>query len=177
MRFSGKIVLIVGGNSGIGLASAKAFAAEGGQVILTGRSRETLDTAVAEIGQGASAYQSDIADITSLGPVIDAICAAHGRIDVLFVNAGIGGFAGVRDVTPAQWDEVHGVNLRGCFFAVQQALPVMGRGGSIVLTGSIGAVLGVPGNVVYAAAKAGLRASTSSAPGRPRRRSSTAIPA
>lgn len=158
MRFNNKIILVVGGNSGIGLASARGFAAEGGRVILTGRNRETLNAAAAEIGHGATAFQADIADIESLAPVIDAIRAAHGRIDVLFVNAGIGGFAGVRDVTPAQWDEVHGVNLRGCFFAVQQALPLMGRGGSIVLTGSIGAVLGVPGNVTYAAAKAGLRA-------------------
>ena len=158
MRFTDKIVLVIGGNSGIGLASAKGFAAEGAQVIVTGRNRETLDAAVAEIGQGATAFQNDIADIESLAPVIDAIRDRHGRIDILFVNAGIGGFAGVRDVTPALWDEVHGVNLRGCFFAVQQALPLIGRGGSIVLTGSIGAVLGVPGNVTYAAAKAGLRA-------------------
>lgn len=158
MRFRDKIILVVGGNSGIGLASAKRFAAEGGRVIITGRNPETLDAAAAEIGQGATAYRSDIADIDSLDPVIDAIRAAHGRIDVLFVNAGVGGFASVRDVTPAMWDEVHGVNLRGCFFAVQGALPLMGRGGSIVLTGSIGAVLGVPGNAAYAAAKAGLRA-------------------
>jgi NAD(P)-dependent dehydrogenase (short-subunit alcohol dehydrogenase family) len=158
MRFTDKIVLVVGGNSGIGLASAKSFAAEGATVFLTGRNRETLDRAAAEIGHGATPFQSDIADVESLAPVIDAIRATHGRIDVLFVNAGVGGFAGVRDVTPAMWDEVHGINLRGCFFAVQQALPLIGRGGSIVLTGSIGAVLGVPGNVVYAAAKAGLRA-------------------
>jgi NAD(P)-dependent dehydrogenase (short-subunit alcohol dehydrogenase family) len=158
MRFTDKIVLVVGGNSGIGLASAKSFAEEGATVFLTGRNRETLESAAAEIGYGATPFQSDIADIESLAPVIDAIRAAHGRIDVLFVNAGVGGFAGVRDVTPAMWDEVHGINLRGCFFAVQQALPLIGRGGSIVLTGSIGAVLGVPGNVVYAAAKAGLRA-------------------
>jgi NAD(P)-dependent dehydrogenase (short-subunit alcohol dehydrogenase family) len=158
MRFSDKVVLVIGGNSGIGLASAKAFAAEGATVIITGRNQETLDTAAAEIGDAATAYRSDIADIDSLDPVIAAIRDRHGRIDVLFVNAGIGGFATLREVTPALWDEVHGVNLRGCFFAVQKALALMAKGGSIVLTGSIGAVLGLPGNASYAAAKAGLRA-------------------
>jgi len=158
MRFRDKIVLVVGGNSGIGLASAKGFAVEGAQVIITGRNPETLDAAAAEIGPAATAFRSDIADIDSLDPVIDAIRSKHGRLDVLFVNAGIGAFAAVREVTPALWDEVHGVNLRGCFFAVQKALALMGKGGTIVLTGSIGAVLGVPGNATYAAAKAGLRA-------------------
>jgi NAD(P)-dependent dehydrogenase (short-subunit alcohol dehydrogenase family) len=158
MRFTDKVVLVIGGNSGIGLASAKGFAAEGATVVITGRNQDTLDSAAAEIGGSATAYRSDIADIDSLDPVIAAIKDRHGRIDVLFVNAGIGGFATVREVTPALWDEVHGVNLRGCFFAVQKALTLMGKGGSIVLTGSIGAVLGVPGNASYAAAKAGLRA-------------------
>jgi NAD(P)-dependent dehydrogenase (short-subunit alcohol dehydrogenase family) len=158
MRFTDKVVLVIGGNSGIGLASAKAFAAEGAAVVITGRNQDTLDAAAAEIGARATAYRSDIADIDSLDPVVAAIKDQYGRVDVLFVNAGIGGFATVREVTPALWDEVHGVNLRGCFFAVQKALALMGKGGSIVLTGSIGSVLGVPGNASYAAAKAGLRA-------------------
>jgi NAD(P)-dependent dehydrogenase (short-subunit alcohol dehydrogenase family) len=158
MRFSDKVVLVVGGNSGIGLASAKGFAAEGAQVVITGRNQQTLDAAANEIGSAATAFRSDIADIDSLDPVIAAIRERYGRIDILFVNAGIGAFATVREVTPTLWDEVHGVNLRGCFFALQKALALMGKGGSIVLTGSVGSVLGVPGNVTYASAKAGLRA-------------------
>jgi len=159
MRFDGKIVLVVGGNSGIGLAAARGFAAEGAaKVVVTGRAAKTLEAAVTQIGPAAQAFQADIAEVGALDPVIEAIREAHGRIDVLFVNAGIGAFATAAEVTPALWDQVHDINLRGCFFAAQKALPLIGRGGSIVFTGSIGAVLGVPGNAVYAAAKAGLRA-------------------
>ena len=157
MRFDQKIALVIGGNSGIGLAAAQGLAREGATIFLTGRDPATLAAAEREI-PGATAFQSDIADLDSLVPVVEAIRERHGRIDVLMVNAGVGGFATVRDATPEIWDRIHGVNLRGAFFAVQKALPLMGKGGSIVLTGSIGGVLGLPGNVVYAAAKAGLRA-------------------
>jgi NAD(P)-dependent dehydrogenase (short-subunit alcohol dehydrogenase family) len=157
VRFDQKIALVIGGNSGIGLAAAQGLAREGATVFLTGRDPATLAAAERDIA-GATAFQSDIADLDSLVPVVDAIRDRHGRIDVLMVNAGVGGFATVRDATPEIWDLIHGVNLRGAFFAVQKALPLMGKGGSIVLTGSIGGVLGLPGNVVYAAAKAGLRA-------------------
>jgi NAD(P)-dependent dehydrogenase (short-subunit alcohol dehydrogenase family) len=157
MRFEGKVVLIVGGNSGIGLAAARGFAAEGAEVIIAGRDPATLVAAEAAVPRSL-ALRCDIADPATLDPIVEAIRARHGRLDILFVNAGIGTFAFARDVTPALWDSVHAVNLRGCFFAVQKALPLMGKGGAIVVTGSIGAVLAIPGNVVYAAAKAGLRA-------------------
>jgi NAD(P)-dependent dehydrogenase (short-subunit alcohol dehydrogenase family) len=157
MRFKDKVVLVIGGNSGIGRAAAEGFGAEGAHVFLTGRSQATIDETVAAI-PGARGYRADIADIQSGSDVLAAIREGHGRIDVLFVNAGIGAFAPVAEVTPEQWDEVHDVNLRGCFFAVQKALLLMGRGGAIVITGSVGSVAAVPGNVMYAAAKAGLRA-------------------
>ena len=163
MRFKDKVVLVIGGNSGIGRAAAEGFAAEGAHVFLTGRSQATIDETVAAIPR-AQGFRADIADIDSNDTVLAAIREAHGRIDILFVNAGIGAFAPVDEVTPEQWDEVHDVNLRGCFFAVQKALPLMGQSGSggresaIVITGSIGSVAAVPGNVMYAAAKAGLRA-------------------
>jgi len=157
MRFKDKVVLIIGGNSGIGRAAAEGFGAEGAHLFLTGRAQATIDETVAAI-PGARGFRADIADIESGTEALTAIEAAHGRIDILFVNAGIGAFAPVDEVTPRQWDEVHGVNLRGCFFAVQKALPLMGQGGAIVITGSIGSVAAVPGNVMYAAAKAGLRA-------------------
>lgn len=157
MRFNDKVVLIIGGNSGIGLASAQEFAREGAKVFLTGRSQQTIDEAVSSI-PGARGYQADIADIDAMTEVLEAVAAEEGRIDTLFVNAGVGAFAPVREVTPELWDEVHGINLRGCFFAIQKALPLLQRGSSIVLTSSIGADAAVPGNAVYAASKAGLRA-------------------
>ncbi|WP_265311893.1 SDR family oxidoreductase [Sphingomonas lycopersici] len=157
MRFRDKTVLVIGGNSGIGLAAACAFAGEGARVTLTGRDRATIDSAVAAI-PGAVGHACDVADLAATSALIDALAAAGERVDVLFVNAGVGGFAPIRNVTPAQWDQVHGINLRGCFFAIQQALRLMDRGGAIVVTGSIGADAALAGNVAYASAKAGLRA-------------------
>ena len=158
MRFQNRVAVVIGGNSGIGLAAARGFAAEGAQVVITGRDAATLATAAATIGPDTLALQADVADVAATERAMAAVVTRHGRIDVLFVNAGVGTFAPVREVTEALWDQVHGINLKGCFFAAQKALPAMRRGGAIVFTGSIGAVLGVPGNSIYAAAKAGLRA-------------------
>jgi NAD(P)-dependent dehydrogenase (short-subunit alcohol dehydrogenase family) len=159
-RFEDKVALVIGGNSGIGRATAVAFAAEGARVVITGRDPKTLAEVATQIGAGTLAIRSDVADLASIDDVMQQVRDRHGRIDVLFVNAGIGTFATIPEVTPEAWDQVHDVNLRGCFFAAQKALPLMGKGGSIVFTGSIGSVLGVPGNAIYAAAKAGLRAVT-----------------
>jgi NAD(P)-dependent dehydrogenase (short-subunit alcohol dehydrogenase family) len=158
MRFKDKVVLVIGGNSGIGLAAAELFAAEGARLVITGRDRKTLAMAAAKTG--ALPVRCDVADLATLDDCMAKVREKHGRIDVLFVNAGIGAFAPVREITPALWDEIHTVNLKGCFFAAQKALPLMGRGGSIVVTGSVGAEAAVPGNAVYAASKAGLRAAT-----------------
>ncbi|MCL6250328.1 SDR family oxidoreductase [Altererythrobacter sp. KTW20L] len=155
MRFTDKIVLVLGGNSGIGLAAAQAFAAEGATVHLTGRNRATIDEAVASI-PGATGHMSDIADIPATEQVVRAVEQAHGRIDVLFINAGVGGFAPLEGITEADWDHVHSINLKGCVFALQKAVRIMGEGGAIVVTGSIGAHGPLEGNGTYAAAKAGL---------------------
>jgi len=156
MRFTGKTVVVLGGNSGIGLAAARAFQAEGARVAITGRNKETLAQAAA--ASGMLAVRSDMSSVADSRVAIARIAEQLGGIDVLFVNAGVGGFATVPEVTEEFWDSVHGVNLRGAFFAVQAALPHLRDGGSIVITGSIGALLALPGNAVYAAAKAGLRA-------------------
>lgn len=156
MRFEGKCVAILGGNSGIGLAAARLFRAEGAKLALTGRDVATLTAAAAELD--ALAIRSDMAVVSDSEAAMAAIADTLGGIDILFVNAGVGGFASVADVTEAFWDGVHTVNLRGAFFAIQKALPLIRDGGSIVITGSIGSVVSVPGNVAYAAAKAGLRA-------------------
>jgi NAD(P)-dependent dehydrogenase (short-subunit alcohol dehydrogenase family) len=156
MRFDNKCVVILGGNSGIGLAAARMFRAEGAKLAITGRNAETLAAAAQEIE--ALGIRSDMGVIADSEAAMAEIAESLGGIDVLFVNAGVGGFAPIAEVTETFWDEVHSVNLRGAFFAIQKALPLMRDGGSIVITGSIGSVTPVPGNVVYAAAKAGLRA-------------------
>lgn len=155
-RFCDKTVVILGGNAGIGLAAAELFAAEGARLALTGRNGETL--AAAGAATGAITHVADMGDPAANGAALDAIAAALGPIDVLFINAGVGGFAPVEAVTQPFWDHIHAVNLRGAFFALQAALPHMRDGGAIVVTGSIGSLLAIPGNSVYAAAKAGLRA-------------------
>ncbi len=156
MRFDNKCVAILGGNAGIGLAAARMFAAEGAKLAISGRNPETLRQVAEELG--ALCIASDMGMLDQTMQALAQIEDAMGGIDVLFVNAGVGGFAMVPDVTPEFWDKIHAVNLRGAFFAIQQALPLMRDGGSIVITGSIGSMAAVPGNVAYAAAKAGLRA-------------------
>ena len=155
MRFKDKVVLVLGGNSGMGLAAAQAFAAEGAKVHFTGRNPETIAEAEASI-PGGTGYQSDIADIAANEAVVAEVEQADGRIDVLYINAGVGGFAPLEGITEADWDHVHSINLKGCVFALQKAVRIMGEGGSIVVTGSIGAHGPLEGNGTYAAAKAGL---------------------
>src|SRR5204862_6546288 len=125
------------------------------RVAITGRNEATLARVAAE--SGMLAVRSDMGSVADSRAALAHIAGELGGIDVLHVNAGVGGFAAVHEVTEEFWDSVHGVNLRGAFFAVQVALPHLRHGGSIVITGSIGAVLGLPGKVVYADAKAGLR--------------------
>ena len=156
MRFEGKCVAILGGNAGIGLAAARMFRAEGAKLALTGRNAATLGAAAEE--SDALGVVSDMGLPEASRAAMAEIAEALGGIDVLFVNAGVGGFAPVEAVTEEFWDGIHSVNLRGAFFAVQAALPLMRDGGAIVITGSIGSVAAVPGNIAYAAAKAGLRA-------------------
>ena len=157
-RFSARNVVIIGGNSGIGLSAARAFAQEGAHVVITGRAEVTLRSAAEQIGHGAIAIRSDIGDLTQIRQLFTQLAAQLGHIDVLFVNAGIGAFQPIGKVTEQDWDNIHGINLKGVFFTVQQALPLLRKGSSIVLTGSIGALKGIPTGSVYAASKAGLRA-------------------
>jgi NAD(P)-dependent dehydrogenase (short-subunit alcohol dehydrogenase family) len=156
MRFEGKCVVVLGGNAGIGLAAARMFRAEGAKLAITGRDAATLAAAAQQLD--ALGIRSDMGVIGDSEAAMAEIAEALGGIDILFVNAGVGGFAPITEVTEEFWDGIHNVNLRGAFFAVQKALPLLRDGGSIVITGSIGSVAAVPGNVAYAAAKAGLRA-------------------
>lgn len=156
MRYQNKIVLVIGGNSGIGLATARAYAAEGAQVIITGRNAETLNEASASI-VGSVAYAADVADLKRMVEVYEDISEKYGRIDILFMNAGIGAFCPALGVTEDLWDQVFGVNLRGAFFAMQRAVPLIPNGGSIVATGSLASERHPPYGLVYSATKSALR--------------------
>jgi len=153
-RFEGKVAMITGGNSGIGLAAAKAFAREGAQVAITGRDEGTLKNAEKEIGSGALAIRADAARIADLDAAMAKVRAQFKRIDALFVNAGIGKFVPIAEVTEAMFDEIVTINLKGAFFTVQKALPLMARGSAVVLNASINAHIGLPGTTVYGATKA-----------------------
>ena len=155
-RFAGKTVVVLGGNAGIGLAAVRQLHAEGARLAVTGRNRATLDAVAAETG--ALTIACDMGAIDAAPALFAAVAAELGPIDALLVNAGVGGFASIADLTEQFWDEVHSVNLKGAVFATRAALPHMADGGAIVMTGSIGSQLALPGNVAYAAAKAGLRA-------------------
>ena len=157
MRFKDKNIVIWGGNSGIGRAAAIEFQREGGRLFILGRNAETLSSTQREVGPDAKARRADISDLAALDDVYDEVRESFGRIDVLFVNSGIGGAISCREMTVEAWDEMFDVNLRGPYFAVQKALPLMASGASIVLTSSIGHLRGFPGNSHYAAAKAGIR--------------------
>jgi len=157
-RFTNKVALVVGGNSGIGLASAQAFAREGARVVITGRDSATLAGAGESIAGPPLTIRCDIADLTQIDSLMGEIGARLGRIDVLFVNAGVGAFIPIESVTEQDWDRLMAVNLKGVFFTVQKALPLMPRGSAIVLNASIGWKKGIPTGSVYAASKAGVRA-------------------
>jgi NAD(P)-dependent dehydrogenase (short-subunit alcohol dehydrogenase family) len=159
-KHAGKVALITGGNSGIGLATAKRFVREGAKVYITGRRQADLDTAVLEIGHGAQAIQGDISSATDLDRIYSRIGDAEGRLDILFANAGGGEFVPLPQVTEAQFDKYVGINFRGTLFTVQKALPLMRPGSAIVITGSTAAVEGTPAFGVYAATKAALRSLT-----------------
>lgn len=156
-KHAGKVTLVTGGSSGIGLATAKRLAREGAVVLITGRRQAELDAAVAEIGHGATAIQGDIAVAADLDRIFATIKQSHGRLDILFANAGGGEFAALGTITESQVDKYFGINVKGTLFTVQKALPLMGKGGAIVVTGSIAGNQGTPAFGVYAATKAALR--------------------
>ena len=156
-RLNGKIALITGGASGIGLATAKRFAAEGARVYITGRRQAELDSAVAAIGSNAAAIQADSAKLSDLDLVYDRIGAEAGQIDVLFANAGGGSMLPLSDVTEEHYDDTFNRNVKGVVFTVQKALPLLAKGASIILTGSTAGATGGPAFSIYGASKAAVR--------------------
>ena len=156
-KLEGKIAVVTGGNSGIGLATAKRFVEEGAQVFITGRRAADLDKAVQEIGGNVTAFQGDVSVLADLDRLYVLVKEKAGHIDVLFANAGSGEFAALGQITEEHFDKTFATNVKGTVFTVQKALPLMKRGGSIVLTGSTTSSHGTAAFSVYSATKAAIR--------------------
>jgi len=158
MRLANKTAFITGGNSGIGLATAKLFVAEGARVAITGRNKATLEAAARELGPNALAIEADATDIAATEAAIAQAVAKFGRLDVVFANAGIAGGTPLGATTLETFEKVIRTNITAVFFTVQAAVPHLNDGASIILNGSVISVLGNPGYSAYAASKAGVRA-------------------
>lgn len=158
MKLTNKTALITGGNSGIGLATARLFVAEGARVAITGRNQTTLDAAAKELGPDVVVIKADTTDVEATERVIATVVEKVGNLDIVFANAGIAGSTPVGKTTLAAFEEVLQTNLTGVFFTVQAAAPYLNNGASVVLNGSVHSVLGAPGYSAYAASKAGVRA-------------------
>ncbi|RPE08972.1 SDR family oxidoreductase [Chitinophaga lutea] len=151
-----KVAVITGGNSGIGYATAEEFISRGAKVIITGRNRTAVEAAAATLGNGTLGITADQGRITEASRLAGEVEATYGKVDVLFVNAGIGAFVPVDQVTEAQFDETMNINFKGAFFTVQKFLPLLNDGASIILLSSVNAFTGMPGSSVYSASKAAL---------------------
>ena len=156
-KLTGKIALVTGGTSGIGLATAKRFVSEGAHVFITGRRQTELDAAVKQIGNNVTGIRGDVSNLGDLDRVFDAIKKQKSRLDVLFANAGGGSLAPLGQITEEHFDKIFNTNVRGLLFTVQKALPLMPPGSSIILNASTTSVKGTPAFSVYSATKAAVR--------------------
>ncbi len=156
-KLADKVAVITGGNSGMGLATAKRFVAEGAYVFITGRRQKELDAAVKKIGSNVTGVQGDVANLGDLDRLYETVQKKKGRIDVLFANAGVGEFAGMGSIAEEHFDKIMGINVKGTLFTVQKALPLFTDGGSIIMTGSVAAIKGIGNFTVYNASKAAVR--------------------
>jgi NAD(P)-dependent dehydrogenase (short-subunit alcohol dehydrogenase family) len=155
-KLQGKVAVITGGTSGIGLAAAKLFVREGAYVFITGRRQRELDAAVKAIGSNVTGVQGDVARLADLDRLYQAV-KTKGRIDVVFANAGVAEFAPLGRITEEHFDQLFNINVKGTLFTVQKALPLMNDGASIILNGSVASVKGTPAFGVYGATKAAIR--------------------
>ncbi|BBI35581.1 SDR family NAD(P)-dependent oxidoreductase [Cohnella abietis] len=152
-KLDGKVALITGGNSGIGLATAKLFVAEGAKVVITGRNQTKLSSVAEELGSNVHAIQADVADPASMENAVSTVVATFGRLDIVFANAGIAAPTPIGSTELSVFEEVLKVNVTGVFFTVQAALPHLKEGASVILTGSTRATDGAPERSAYAASK------------------------
>lgn len=156
-RLNGKVALVTGGSSGIGLATAKLFVAEGASVYITGRNQEALDSAVVAIGGNVTGLRADSGDVAALHRLYLAIKTRSGKLDVLFVNAGVGAFVPLQAITEGHFDTLVHTNLKGVVFTVKLALPVLTEGASIIINSSTAAYRGMESFSIYSATKAAVR--------------------
>ncbi len=156
-RLTGKIAVITGGNSGMGLSTAKRFIEEGAQVVITGRRQKELDEAARFLERNVTTVQGDVSNLADLDRLYAVVKEKFGRIDVLFANAGLGGFAPLDKVTEEHFDREFNVNVKGLFFTVQKALPLLTDGASVILNASVAGSTGMPAFSVYSATKAAVR--------------------
>jgi NAD(P)-dependent dehydrogenase (short-subunit alcohol dehydrogenase family) len=156
-KLQDKVALITGGNSGIGFATARRFLDEGAEVVVTGRRAEAVEAAVKELGPGATGLVADAGNSEDAERLVAEVKRRHGRIDVLFLNAGVALFAHLGEQSEANFDEMFRTNVRGPYFTVQKALPLLRRGASVLFNTSVAGVKGVPSMSAYAATKAALR--------------------
>src|SRR5262249_30980783 len=156
-KLEGKVAVITGGNSGIGLATARRFVAEGAHVFITGRRQAELDEAVRHIGQHVTGVRGDVANPEDLDRLFAAVKQQQGRLDVLFANAGFLAFAPLREISEEHFDKLFAINVKGLLFTVQKALPLLTDGASIILNASVGASEGLESASVYCASKAAVR--------------------
>jgi NAD(P)-dependent dehydrogenase (short-subunit alcohol dehydrogenase family) len=156
-KLSGKVTVITGGDSGIGLATAKRFVEEGAQVVITGRRKKELDEAVADIGKNVIAVQGDVSHLDDLDRLFETVLKKYDHIDVLFANAGVGSMAPLGTISEEHFDHEFDINVKGLLFTVQKALPLFRDGGSIILNASVAGQKGVGGFSVYNATKAAVR--------------------
>lgn len=157
MKLANKVAVVTGGNSGIGLATAKLFAGEGAKVAITGRNKATIETAVSEIGNGAIGIVSDVARIDTIDALYEKVGHDFGKIDVLVVNAGVVSLGALGNISEEEFDKVVGINYKGVLFSVQKALPYLNDGASIIVTSSTVASKGISGASLYISTKAAER--------------------
>jgi NAD(P)-dependent dehydrogenase (short-subunit alcohol dehydrogenase family) len=156
-RLGGKIAVITGGTTGIGLATAKEYIAEGAKVVITGRTDATLQAAQRELGEGVAVIKSDTSRADDIAKLAEQVHSRFGRIDILFINAGIGRFTPIDQVDEKTFDEQFNINVKGAYFTIQKFLPILNDGGSIILNASIAASTGTLNASVYSATKAAVR--------------------
>jgi NAD(P)-dependent dehydrogenase (short-subunit alcohol dehydrogenase family) len=156
-KHSGKVAVVTGGTSGIGLATAQRLSAEGAHVFITGRRQEELDQAVRALGRNGSGVQGDVSKPADLDRLYETVRREKGHLDILFANAGLGEFSPLGEITAAHFDRLFDTNVKGLLFTVQKALPLLREGGSIILNASIAASKGMPAFSVYSATKAAVR--------------------
>jgi len=156
-KLNGKVAVVTGGNSGIGLATAKLFHGEGARVAIAGRDQKTLDAAIREIGSDALAVRADVGKLEDIDKLYQAVKEKFGKIDVLFANAGVAKFVGIEDSTEKFFDEQFTINVKGLYFTIQKALPLLNDGASIILNSSVAGSKGYAQSSVYSATKAAVR--------------------